>query len=155
VLNLSDWGRSLLVKTMNRESRKPLEGARVLLAEDVALVALEVAHLLMEAGAQIVGPARRLEEAVALAKSEILSCAVLDVMLHGQEVYPAAQVLGEKGAGLLFLTAIPDTTRIMKEWPHAKVVRKPYSKEQLIEAATAACVRCNGAQARSMGSHIT
>ena len=136
---------------MNSESRKPLEGARVLLVEDVAPVAIEIAHILMEAGAEIVGPARSVEEAVALAKSEFLSCAVLDILLHGQEVYPAAQVLGKKGAGLLFLTAVPDTTRIMKEWPHAKVVLKPFSKAQLIEAAIAACPRC---KASSMGNHI-
>jgi DNA-binding response OmpR family regulator len=125
------------------KAKSLLEGARVLLVEDRPLVALEIAQTLMEADAEIVGPVGSVEEAVALAKSEILSCAVLDVMLEGKEVYPAAQVLNEKGAGLLFLTAIPDT--ITNGWPHAKVVRKPFSEEQLIEAATAACVRSNGA----------
>jgi two-component system, response regulator PdtaR len=139
---------TLLVTAMNNESKKPLEGTRVLLAEDVALVAFDIAHTLKSAGAEIVGPACSVEHAVELAKSEDLSCAVLDVMLHGREVYPAGRVLNGKGAGLLFVTAVLDTARITKEWPHSKLLRKPYSEEQLIEAAIAACSCYNGAKAQ-------
>ena len=128
---------------MNDERRKPLEGARVLIVEDIGVVARDIAQLLIEAGAEIVGPAGSVEQAVELAKSEVLSCAVLDVMLHGKEVYPAAQVLSGRGVGLIFVTAVPDMRRITTEWPHAKLVHKPYSDERLLEAAIAVCARAS------------
>ncbi len=128
---------------MNNEKRKPLEGARVLIVEDIGLVAREIAQPLIEAGAEIVGPAGSVEQAVELAKSEVLSCAVLDVMLHGKEVYPAAQVLSGRGVGLIFVTAVPDVRRITTEWPHAKLVHKPYSDKRLLEAAIAVCARAS------------
>jgi DNA-binding response OmpR family regulator len=130
---------------MENQSKMPLKGARILLVEDVGLLALEIAHILAAAGAEIVGPVGTVEEAIELAKSEAVCCAVLDVMLSGEEVYPAAQVLSERGAGLVFLTAVPDTRRIRTEWPQAKLVWKPYSEKRLLEAASAVCT-CNGAK---------
>jgi DNA-binding response OmpR family regulator len=142
LLGLLNWKDPFLGKSVKKQRRLPLKGARILLVEDVALLALEIAQTLAAAGAKIVGPVGTVEEAVELAKSEEVSCAVLDVMLNGKEVYPAAQVLSERGAGLMFVTAVPDTRRIWTQWPRAKLVPKPYTDERLLEAAIAACT-CN------------
>src|SRR5690606_40581319 len=47
---------------------------------------------------EVIGPASRLEEAIALANETELDCAVLDVNLGGQPIFPLADLLREKGA---------------------------------------------------------
>ncbi len=61
---------------------QPLQGARILVAEDDAILAYDMEDLLRNAGADVVGPARMLADALALARSASLSCAVLDVNLR-------------------------------------------------------------------------
>ena len=58
--------------------------------------------------AAVVGPASRLEEAVDLARTADLDCAVLDVNLGGQPIFPLADLLREKGAPFAFATGYGD-----------------------------------------------
>ena len=130
-----------------------MEGARVLVAEDEPLLALDIMRVLMEAGASIIGPALCLERALELAIAEHLSCGVLDVKLRGGLVFPAAQVLRKKGAGIVFHTAQIDPERVKRDWPDAEVLFKPAPLRLLIPAVQAACCGRGfaGSQAGSSG----
>jgi DNA-binding response OmpR family regulator len=55
-----------------------------------------------------VGPARSLERALELAEAEDLDCAVLDVRLDGELIFPAAEVLRQKGRAIVFYTCQAD-----------------------------------------------
>lgn len=81
-----------------------LRGRHVLLAEDEALVALELAETLAELGCVVAGPAATLAEALRLAEQEPLDAAVLDVNLRGQAAFPAADMLVRRGVPVLFVT---------------------------------------------------
>ncbi|MDB5445972.1 MAG: sensor histidine kinase/response regulator, partial [Phenylobacterium sp.] len=61
---------------------RSLKGSRVLIVEDAVLLALELETGLSEAGAEVVGPAYELEEAMALLERPI-DAAVLDANLNG------------------------------------------------------------------------
>ena len=64
---------------MNAISDQPLQGARVLIAEDDAILAFDLGMVLQKAGAKILGPTLTLSHTLSLAQSTSMSAAVLDV----------------------------------------------------------------------------
>jgi CheY-like chemotaxis protein len=85
-----------------------LEGLRVLVVEDEMMVSMLIEDMLGELGCQVVGPASRLDEALQLAREADLDCAVLDVNLGGQPIFPLADLLRERGAPFAFATGYGD-----------------------------------------------
>jgi DNA-binding response OmpR family regulator len=128
---------------MSGAVRKPLEGARVLVAEDNIIAAVDIIDILRTAGAQIIGPATSVWQASQLAGTEEVSCGVLDIILHDDEIYPVARQLQHRGAGIIFVTGATDWLRIKKEWPGVEVLSKPASTIELIQAVTVACAKHN------------
>ncbi|MGO9985035.1 MAG: response regulator [Rhodomicrobium sp.] len=120
---------------------RPLESARILIAEDNAILALDLMDLLGNAGAQIVGPAATLAKTLVLAKSATLTCAILDVNLGNELVFPAAQVLKERGIGMIFYTGCEDWEKLSQDWPDAQVLTKPAPLALLMRTVCGACCR--------------
>ncbi len=118
---------------------RPLEGCRILVAEDNALLLLDIADALSDAGAEIVGPAVSVRTAVSLAQSEPLDAGVLDVAIKGGNAFPIARILAEQGKGIVFVTGMQDTSALEKEWPQAKVLSKPCLPQDLIQATVSVC----------------
>jgi CheY-like chemotaxis protein len=85
-----------------------LEGLRVLVVEDEMMVSMLIEDMLADLGCTIVGPASRLDEAMQLVKDAEIDCAVLDVNLGGQPIFPLADMLREKGAPFAFATGYGD-----------------------------------------------
>lgn len=85
-----------------------LDGLRVLVVEDEMMVSMLIEDMLQELGCEVVGPASRLDEALALAKEADLDCAVLDVNLGGQPIFPLADLLRERGRPFAFATGYGD-----------------------------------------------
>jgi len=128
-----------LAEDMSKRSCGPLDGCRILVAEDNALLLLDIADFLSDAGAEIVGPAVSVQRAESLARSEQLDVGVLDVTLKGGDVFPIASILTAKGKGVVFVTGMKDTSALAREWPKAKVLTKPSLPQDLIQATMAVC----------------
>jgi CheY-like chemotaxis protein len=118
-----------------------LAGARVLIVEDAALLAMELETGLSEAGAIVVGPAYELEEALALLDQRI-DAAVLDANLNGLSVSPVADILAERGVPFVFATGYGDAGGAPSGFG-APVIRKPYDVTQ-VTAAVADLLRSGG-----------
>ncbi len=129
----------LLRCTMNMHNDQPLKGARILIAEDDAFIALDIFDLLQDAGAEFLAPAASLGAALAIAKTASLTCAVLDVNLRRQLVFPAAQVLKERGVKIVFNTACSELERLRQDWPDAQVLSKPAPPHLLLRSVCIAC----------------
>jgi CheY-like chemotaxis protein len=103
----------------------------VLVAEDEALIAMEVEAALRRAGWEVVGPVARAAEAARLAAGEQpLDAAVLDIGLGDATVFAAADALAARGVPLVFLTGygpgiLPERLR------GRPVLRKPFPAERL------------------------
>lgn len=110
-----------------------LKGARVLIVEDAVLLALELETGLSEAGAQVVGPAYELEEAMALLDQPI-DAAVLDANLNGRSVTPVAEVLHQRGIPFVFATGYGETGGAPGGFDTAPLIRKPYDVTQVSAA---------------------
>lgn len=99
-------------------AKAELSGTVVLLVEDEYLVALDLQIEIERSGATVVGPVGRLADALDLAgRATPLDVAVLDVNLHGETVFPVADVLAERGVPFVFATgqdidAIPERHRV-------------------------------------------
>ncbi len=81
-----------------------LQGLRVLVVEDVAMLAWRVCEVLVEAGAEVVGPAPDVPRALMLLEGCEVNAAVLDMNLNGETAEPIADVLAARGVPFLFLT---------------------------------------------------
>jgi len=81
-----------------------LAGKRVLVVEDEMLIALDTVDKLKNSGCTVLGPALRLEAAMALTRGERLDAAVLDVYLAGYFVWPVAEALASRNVPFIFLT---------------------------------------------------
>ena len=121
-----------------------LKRARVLIVEDAVLLAMELETALADAGAQVIGPAYELEEALAMLDQPI-DAAVLDANLNGQSVAPVAQALAARGVPFVFATGYGEVAG--PGGFDAPVIRKPYDVTQ-VAAAVAALLRDNPSHPR-------
>ena len=119
---------------MSATSDRPLQGTRILVAEDDAILAFDLGITLQKAGANILGPTLTLAHTLSLAETAPLSAAVLDISLRDEEVFPAAQALKARGVGIVFYTGYAAVDRLRREWPEAQVLTKPTPSRLLIQA---------------------
>jgi CheY-like chemotaxis protein len=107
-----------------------LTGLRVLVVEDEMMVSMLIEDMLSELGCEIVGPASRLDEAMELAKTAEIDCAVLDVNLGGQPIFPLADLLRERGAPFAFATGYGDAG-LREADRGSPVLQKPFRESDL------------------------
>jgi hypothetical protein len=72
-------------------------GYKVLVAEDNAILALDMLGILSQPARKLSAPPATVKRALALAEQQELDCGVLDVSLKDGLVFPAAKVLRRKG----------------------------------------------------------
>lgn len=111
---------------------RKVEGMRVIIVEDAILLAMELEAGLAEAGAEVVGSAALVEEAMALVDLPI-DAAVLDCNLNGLSVTPVAEALAARGVPFLFATGYGES-RGAPEGFDAPIIRKPYDVAQITAA---------------------
>ena len=111
----------------------PLSGRTVLVVEDDYLVAEDFAEILREAGAEVIGPAETLPQAMRLAHGcDTLDCALLDVDLQGVAVFPLAMELKAAQIHILFLTGL-GCDAIPSELADIQCIAKPTGALRVIE----------------------
>ena len=96
-----------------------------MIVEDEFVIADDVAAMLREAGADIIGPAASLPEGMRLATdTETIDAGVLNVDLGGVEVFPLADELMARGVKIMFLTGYGDEN-IPERFASVPCCRKP------------------------------
>ena len=91
-----------------------LKGRRLLVVEDEYLIAADLADVLTGQGANVIGPAGSIKDALdMLATERQLDGAILDINVRGERVYPVADALRARGVPFVFATGydswvIPD-----------------------------------------------
>jgi len=108
-----------------------LNGYRVLVVEDEALVSLMLEDVLESAGAVVIGPASTVKAALDLLGEEAIDCAVLDVKLQDGISVPVAESLAALGIRFVIATGA-DTAPA--GYNGAPVLHKVFFPEEVIEA---------------------
>lgn len=106
-----------------------LKGKRILVVEDEALIAVMVEDMLSDLGSIVVGPAATIEAALALAHTESIDAAILDVNVRGERIDPVAEALFARGIPVLFATGYGEVR--LASGAKATVIDKPYTQEKL------------------------
>lgn len=108
--------------------------ARILIIEDEHMLAKALGRALQETGAEIVGMAATVEQALALLEANPeLDGALVDINLRGVRAYPVADALALRGVPFVFTTGygspvIPDRYR------NVAVLQKPFEPHEIIAA---------------------
>lgn len=103
---------------------------RILLAEDEMLVAMLLEDILIDQGHALIGPLAHLDRALQAAQHEAFDLAILDVNLNGQEIYPVAEVLMERGIPFAFSTGY-GAQGLAERWQKHPTLQKPYHRDEL------------------------
>ena len=109
-----------------------LDGTHILVVEDEAVIAMELDWLLTDEGATVSVEAD-LEGGLRAAHSPC-DLAVLDVWLHGREVYPVADRLSACGTPIVFHSGHADPDALSARYRNAAALQKPAGREAILDA---------------------
>jgi CheY-like chemotaxis protein len=102
---------------------------RVLLAEDDAIIGMMMREFLLEYGLFVVGPCCTPNEALAAAGTPF-DCAILDLNLGGEPVYPVAEMLAERNVPFAFVTGYGRES-LDGRFADTPILQKPITRENL------------------------
>lgn len=110
---------------------------RILVAEDEALIRLDLAEMLVEAGHEVVGQAADGEQAVQFARELEPDLVVMDIKMPGLDGLSAAEILGREGlAPVVMLTAFSDRNLVERARDAGVMayVVKPFTATDILPA---------------------
>lgn len=107
--------------------------ARILIVEDDATLAMDLASELECAGYDIVGPAHCLTRALELIKTSDFDAALLDIGLEQSTSYPAAEALMRRGVPFAFLSGY-EARDMRPDFEKHALIDKPVAPAQLRRA---------------------
>ena len=117
---------------------------RVVIAEDEAIIRLDLKETLEEEGYEVVGETGRGDEAVQLVSDLVPDLAILDIKMPGMDGLEAARAItAERGAAVLILTAFSqrDLIEQARDAGALAYLVKPFQKSELIPAVEVALGR--------------
>ena len=117
---------------------------RVVIAEDEAIIRLDLKETLEEEGYEVVGETGRGDEAVDLVKELEPDIAILDIKMPGLDGLSAArEIAGERRAAVLILTAFSQRDLIEKARDAGALAYlvKPFQRSELVPALEVALGR--------------
>jgi two-component sensor histidine kinase len=130
-----------------------LSGQRCLIVEDEPLVALVLADALGDAGAEIVGTAASVDEALRIIESEAIDAAILDCNLRGRPVHDVAAALAARSVPLLFVSGY-GREGLPPGFGDAPVLGKPFTQAKLLGAVAALIAPAASLAGRENGRHM-
>ncbi len=108
---------------------------RVVIAEDEAIIRLDLREILEEEGYEIVGETGRGDEAVQLVKEHLPDVVILDIRMPGMDGLKAAkEIAGERLAAVLMLTAFSqrDLIEQARDAGALAYLVKPFDRNDLV-----------------------
>jgi len=100
-------------------------GAKILIVEDVMMIAGMLRDILQHAGYAVVGPATNVEQAIALIGSMHIDAAIVDINLNGVMSYPAIDALVAYEVPFVIVTAY-GRSGMLEAYRHHTILQKPY-----------------------------
>lgn len=134
-INIDEAEKSL------REARRELQrvaSVRVLVIEDEAVIALDVADIVRNAGHEVVGIAATEKAAVELARKHSPHLVLADIQLRGADsgINAVKEILNAVSVPVIFVTGYPERLLTGTQLEPAFVISKPFDPD-LLRAAIA------------------
>lgn len=118
---------------------------RVVIAEDEAIVRLDLREILEEEGYEVVGETGRGDEAVALVQAHRPDLVILDIKMPGMDgVRAAREITRRHRVAVMVLTAFSqrDLIEEARDAGVAAYLVKPFRREELLPAVADVLARC-------------
>jgi CheY-like chemotaxis protein len=109
-----------------------LDGVTVLIVEDEALVAFEIAESVILDGGQVLGPVASVREALTLVETAAFDAAILDSNLVDRNITPVLAILLARGTPLVLHTGLGLPAEMSAYESMVSVLRKPASPDALL-----------------------
>lgn len=110
-----------------------LQGLRLLIVEDEAIIAMMLEDMLDDLGCAVVGSVRNVAAALDNIKQMEFDGAILDVNLRGERVDPIADALAARGLPFIFATGYGEVG-ISERFKGTVVLQKPFESTLLRRA---------------------
>ncbi len=108
--------------------------ARILVAEDEAVVACDLIDTVEEAGFAVEGPHRDISSAMLAFQKRKPDLAILDIKLGDGVVYPLAEKLAEEHIPIIFHTGNFSSEEVDNRFPGAHSLAKPCPPADVLDA---------------------
>jgi AmiR/NasT family two-component response regulator len=118
--------------------------SRVLIAEDEAIIRLDLKEMLEEEGFEVVGEASDGEAAIRLARERVPDLVIMDIKMPGLDGLSAAErIVSESLAAVLILTAFSQRDLVQRAAQAGAIgyLVKPFQKSDLVPAIEVALAR--------------
>jgi len=110
---------------------RPLAGCRVLVAEDEALIAIELQRILEDFGCKVVGPLSSVDEVLENAERGGFDGALLDINLRGRQIFEILPKLDKLGMKLIITSGYNDVTLFPAAFRSLPRIAKPFDEKEL------------------------
>ncbi len=111
--------------------------ARVLIVEDDPIIALIMEEMVEDLGYLVVGPARTVEDGLALAGGDGLDFALLDFEIGDGDASSIAQTCADRAIPFAFTTG-NDPVALRQNFPEPPIISKPVLQAELLSVLPAA-----------------
>ncbi len=109
---------------------RPLAGLRILIVEDIGMVAVALRSMLEELGCIVVGIASRVPEAEKLAKDEQVDGVLLDLNLGGEYSFAVTDILHERKIPFIIMSGY-DVQQLCPKLADEPQMSKPFDRAPL------------------------
>ncbi|MDA8355254.1 MAG: response regulator [Actinomycetota bacterium] len=130
---------------MSADGSQQQRPVRVVIAEDEAIIRLDLKEILVSAGYDVVGEAARGDEAVQLIEAQIPDLAIVDVKMPGMDgLRVAREVTSRLQVAVLVLTAFSQRELIeeARDAGVAAYLVKPFRREELLPKIESVLEHC-------------
>ncbi|MGH6728430.1 MAG: response regulator [Pseudolabrys sp.] len=108
----------------------PMTMPRLLVVEDEYLIRMLLEDMLAELGYAVTAAVGSMAEAKDRAAHGDIDGAILDVNLDGEESYPVAEILAQRGLPFVFVTGYGERN-LPESYRDRSALQKPFQAEQL------------------------
>lgn len=110
-----------------------IAGLHILVVENEALIAMDVAALLAKTACHVIGPHSNVSDALAAIDERRIDCAILDVNLGREHTLHLADSLAARGTPFIWLSGY-DSEMLPARHKHRPFISKPFAAEDLFNA---------------------
>jgi DNA-binding NtrC family response regulator len=110
-----------------------IRGRRILIAEDEAMIALDLENFLQDLGCEIIGPVANVEDVIQQFEAHHPDGALLDINLRGKQVFAVLPQLIEQGLPVIITSGYDDVTLIPQDFRALPRISKPFNQATLRE----------------------
>ena len=110
-----------------------IRGRRILIAEDEAMIALDLESVLQDLGCEIIGPVADVADLLQQFEAHHPDGALLDINLRGKQVFAVLPRLIQQGVPVIITSGYDDVTLIPQDFRELPRISKPFNQTALRE----------------------